>query len=226
MKILPALLLLLYSITAFSQTDTLPTKKNKKVWLNFFVSPEINSLHTANPFGHETTKAGLGFSTGTFTLFKLTKNIRFRTGLAYGFKTYKHEQTDLIFQTDINPQSGVISHSRIESTMRYSEFQIPLAFQFYFLNRTFYLSTGADLILPFADVSKRTIYYGNGTTENLNPPRAHIFVAPTFSIGYFYALGPNLSIRFEPYCRFYLDEYRIIDSRLHNFGLRLIFRGF
>jgi hypothetical protein len=55
LKKIRIVLLLIFSgfkNSVFSQADTLQKKKIRRVWINLMVSPEINSLHTANPFGY------------------------------------------------------------------------------------------------------------------------------------------------------------------------------
>lgn len=212
------LIFALYSLTALSQTDIAPVRK-----LNFGLSviPELNQLIVGNPVGQESVKAKMGLSAGFTLEFRLSEKSFIRSGIGCGKKNYDHTHSGLIFGNDIDPQTGLISTSRVESNVSFFELQIPLIFHYYVKENTFFIGGGIEAIYPIVNNSVRTIYYGNGDVEILsNTTENGINVAPVISFGYKQPLSDRLSLSIEPMFKYYLLEYIIGESNLYNLGLK------
>ncbi|MEY4861047.1 MAG: hypothetical protein RL751_578 [Bacteroidota bacterium] len=217
MKTTLFILALFFSLTVFAQS-TLP---DRKIDFGFSLSPEFNNLKVGNVVGQESVAPKIGLSAGLNVAFRLSHKSSLRTGLGYGFKHYNHTHAGLIFGTDLNPITGVNTTSTLESKVSFSEFQIPLVFQYELKENKIFIAGGLECTLPFANHSERTVYYGNGTTEVLpNPTQNALNFAPVFSLGYLLPVSDQLSISIEPMFKYYLKTYIIEGSNLFNYGLR------
>jgi len=194
-------------------------KDAAKFDLGFYVLPEMNGLTTKNPGGTETVQSKLGFSAGLNVEFRLTQKISLRTGIGYGLKNYNHSHTGLIFNSDVDPQ-GTTTESKMESSISYSEVQIPLLFQYKITPNVFF-TLGLELNTSFADKSERTIYYGDGNVEQLENADGTTFnFSPTLSLGY---IVPNSQFMIEPMFKYDLKEYIVPMSNHYNYGLKIIY---
>jgi hypothetical protein len=212
------------SLTVFSQTDSANRTSTHKINIGLCITPEFNNLTVDNPVGQETVKSEIGFSVGLNLEFHIAKNASIRTGIGYGKKNYNHTQNGLIFGTDIDPHTGVVSESKIESKISFSEIQIPLLFQYELKEHKFFVAGGIEMIYPFSNNSERIIYYGNGNTEKISNPKTNsLNFAPVLSIGYKLPVSDKLSVSVEPMFKYYLKEYVIIASHLYNYGLKVTF---
>lgn len=206
------------SLTVFSQSDSASARK-----INFGLSitPEFNNLILGNPVGQESVKSKIGFSAGISFKFHLTNKSSFITGIGFGKKNYNHTHCGLIYGTDIDPLIGIISESKIESKVSFSELQIPLVFQYELKTNKFYIAGGLELIYRFLNNSERIIYYGNGAIAKLSNSNINgLNFAPELSFGYKLPVSDKLSISIEPMFKYYLKEYIIIESNLYNYGLK------
>lgn len=193
---------------------------DSKIGFGFYLLPEMNGLTTANPVGTETVGSKLGGSAGLNLEFRLTQKIALRTGLGYGLKNYNHLHEGLIFNSDIDPQNGFQTESRMESSITYSELQVPLLFQ-YKLNSNVFFALGLELNTSFADKSERIIYYGNGDIEQLeNTTGTLLNFAPMLSIGF---IVPNSNFIIEPLFKYYIKEYLVPMSNQYNYGLKITY---
>jgi hypothetical protein len=139
-------------------------------------------------------------------------------------KRYNHTRYGLIFGTDISQQNGVITESKIETKMSFSEFQIPLILQHDFRDHNFFIAYGMEFIYTLANNTNRIIYYGNGDTEQFSKSEKRGFnLSPFFSLGYNIPITINWNISIEPMFKYYLKEYIIFKSHLFNYGLRTTF---
>jgi len=164
-----------------------------------------------------------GVSVGFSYNRKMSEKVFFRIGIGYGFKNCFSKQTGFIFGSDIDPQQGVISESRIESKIQFQEIQLPVSFQFKILNN-FYFNVGLELSKAFADNSTRTLIYGNGDMEKLSSTNVLLFNgAPTLSVSYKIPLKNQTFLNIEPYYKLYARPYLFNDVGMYNFGLRLGF---
>jgi hypothetical protein len=204
----------LCSLTVFSQSDITNRTPTPKILVGLSITPEFNNLFVGNPVGRETVKPAIGFSAGLTLEFHVAKKASIRTQV--------HTQNGLVFISDINPQTGVITESSIKSNMSFSEIQIPLLFQYELKENRFFIAGGIEFIYPFSNNSERIIYYGNGNTEKLlNSTSNNLTIAPVLSIGYKLPVSDKLSISIEPMFKYYVKEYVITASHLYNYGLRV-----
>jgi hypothetical protein len=212
------ILFVFVTLTIFSQSDEL---SNRKMNVGFSITPEFNSLIVGNLVGKENVTPKIGFSSGISFEFHVSERSTLRTGIAYGKKRYNHTHSKLIFGSDIDPQTGYISESKIESKVTFSELQIPLVYQYELNKNKFFVAGGIELIYPFSNNSERTIFYGNGFTENLSKSTNNeINFAPVLSFGYLLPVSQKLKLSIEPMVKFYLKEYIITESNLYNLGLK------
>jgi len=224
MKITLLIFFALCSMTVFSQSDSADRISAHKINVGLSITPEFNNLTLNNPIGQETMKSEIGFSAGINLEFHIAKNASIRTGFGYGKKNYNHTQNGLIFGTDIDPLAGVISESKIESKISFSEMQIPLLFQYELKENKFFIAGGIEITYPFSNNSERTIYYGNGNTEKITNSKTNsLNFAPVLSIGYKLPVSKKSSVSVEPMFKYYLKEYVIIASHLYNYGLKVTF---
>ena len=171
---------------------------SQKVNFEITFTPEFNSLTLSNLVGQEVVYPKMGLSAGLNLEYRLTKKCSIKTGVGYGLKNYNHTHSGLIFSTDIDPQTGITSESKIVSKIIFSEIQIPIILKYWVFNKLF-LTGGIELVCPFANSSERVIYYGNGTTEKISNSHASpLNLAPTFSLGYGFAIKDKLRMSIEP----------------------------
>ena len=221
MKTTLFILSLCFSLTVFAQS----TLSDRKIQFGFSLSPEFNDLKVSNLVGQESVAPKMGVSAGLNVSFHISNKFSLRTGLGYGFKHYSHTQTGLIFGTDLNPITGVNTTTTVESNVSFSEFQIPLVFQYELKENKIIIAGGMEITKPFANQSERTVYYGNGTTDMLaNPTENGLNFAPVLSLGYLLPVTDQLSISIEPMFKYYLKTYIIAGSNLFNYGLRTTIR--
>ncbi len=221
MKTALFILSICFSLTVFAQS----TLSDRKIQFGFSLSPEFNDLKVSNLVGQESVAPKIGVSAGLNVAFRLSNQISLRTGLGYGFKHYNHTHAGLIFGTDLNPITGVNTTTTVESNVSFSEFQIPLVFQYELKENKIIIAGGMEITKPFANQSERTVYYGNGTTDMLaNPTENGLNFAPVLSLGYLLPVTDQLSISIEPMFKYYLKTYIIAGSNLFNYGLRTTIR--
>ncbi len=221
MKTALFILSICFSLTVFAQS----TLSDRKIQFGFSLSPEFNDLKVSNLVGQESVAPKIGVSAGLNVAFRLSNQISLRTGLGYGFKHYNHTHAGLIFGTDLNPITGVNTTTTVESNVSFSEFQIPLVFQYELKENKIIIAGGMEITKPFANQSERTVYYGNGTTDMLaNPTENGLNFAPVLSLVYLLPVTAQLSISIEPMFKYYLKTYIIAGSNLFNYGLRTTIR--
>jgi Outer membrane protein beta-barrel domain len=217
MKTTLFILSLCFSLTVFAQSNL----SCRKIYYGFSLCPELNYLKMGNLVGQESVAPRIGVSTALNVAFHFSNKISLRTGLGYGFKNYNHTHAGLIFGTDLNPTTGVNTTTTVESKITFSEFQIPLVFQYELKENKFFIAGGMEITKPFANQSERIVYYGNGTTDFLpNPTQNGLNFAPVFSIGYLLPVTDQLCISIEPMFKYYLKTYIVAGSNLVNYGLR------
>jgi hypothetical protein len=174
-----------------------------------------------NLVGQESVAPRIGVSAALNVAFHFSNKISLRTGLGYGFKNYNHTHAGLIFGTDLNPTTGVNTTTTVESKITFSEFQIPLVFQYELKENRFFIAGGMEITKPFANQSERIVYYGNGTTDFLpNPTQNDLNFAPVLSLGYLLPVTDQLCISIEPMFKYYLKTYIVAGSNLFNYGLK------
>lgn len=174
-----------------------------------------------NLVGQESVAPRIGVSAALNVAFHFSNKISLRTGLGYGFKNYNHTHAGLIFGTDLNPTTGVNTTTTVESKITFSEFQIPLVFQYELKENKFFIAGGMEITKPFGNQSERIVYYGNGTTDFLpNPTQNGLNFAPVLSLGYLLPVTDQLCISIEPMFKYYLKTYIVAGSNLMNYGLR------
>lgn len=210
------LILLFLPALTYGQEAT----EDSKFDLGFYILPEMNGLITGNPIGRETVSAKFGGAAGLNIEYRLTSKISLRTGLGFGIRNYEHVHEGLIFNSDISPNDGIISESSIESNITYIEVQLPLLLQ-YNINSNFFFTAGLELTTAFADRSERVIFYGNGTTEDMqNNNKIGANVGPLITIGYEI---PNSNLLLELLFKYYLRDQIIANSNQYNFGLKITY---
>jgi hypothetical protein len=215
MRFLTLIFILLQSL-AFSQTES----KNS---FGFYFQPELTGVFARkySSGGKDVVKKKLGVSVGFNFNRKLSEKVVFRTGIGYGFKNCESNQTGLIFGSDIDPQQGYISESRIEGKIQFHEIHLPLLFQFK-IYKNFHINVGLELSKAFADNSSRTIFYGNGEIEKMSSNNVLLFNgAPLLSVLYQIPLKNDAFVSIEPFCKLYARPYLFNDVGMYNFGLRL-----
>jgi hypothetical protein len=217
MKTTLFILSLCFSLTIFAQSNL----SDRKIQFGFSLTPEFNDLKVSNLLGQESVAPRIGVSAGLNVAFHLSNKISLRTGLGYGFKRYNHTHAGLIFGTDLNPTTGVNTTTTVESKITFSEFQIPLVFQYELKENRFFIAGGMEITKPFANQSERIVYYGNGTTDFLpNPTQNGLNFAPVLSLGYLLPVTDQLCISIEPMFKYYLKTYIVAGSNLFNYGLK------
>ena len=217
MKTTLFILSLCFWLTIFAQSNL----SDRKIYYGFSLCPELNYLKMGNLVGQESVAPRIGVSAALNVAFHFSNKISLRTGLGYGFKNYNHTHAGLIFGTDLNPTTGVNTTTTVESKITFSEFQIPLVFQYELKENRFFIAGGMEITKPFANQSERIVYYGNGTTDFLpNPTQNDLNFAPVLSLGYLLPVTDQLCISIEPMFKYYLKTYIVAGSNLFNYGLK------
>jgi hypothetical protein len=207
---------LLTPLLTFAQDNS----EDAKLTFGIFALPEMNGLITNNPIGTETVEAKISSSVGLNVEYHLTEKVSLRSGLGFGVKRYDHTHEGLIFNSDLNPQSGQITESRMESKVVFSELQLPLLFQ-YKIHPNLFFTLGLEVNAAVFDQSERIIYYGNGDIEQLsNQAEVSINFAPMISVGY---VVPNSNLMIEPMFKYYTKSYIIAESHLFNYGVKVTY---
>ncbi|MBU3658773.1 MAG: PorT family protein [Flavobacteriales bacterium] len=215
MRIL-AFIFLLFQSLVFCQTGS-------KSSYGFYIQPHVGRVfkHKNMPIGEDSVSNKLGVSGGFNYNLKLSEKVVLRTGIAYGFINCVSNQTGLILGSDIDPQQGYISESRLESKIQFHEINLPICFQFKVF-KGFHINLGLEISKAFADNSSRTIYSGNGEKETLEVDNILLLNgAPQLSIMYEFPLKNNSFMSVEPFYKLYARPYLFNDVGMYNFGLRL-----
>lgn len=141
MKAAIFILSLFLSLTVFAQTID---GSEHRIKFGLAITPEYNNLRVKNLVGQESVATKIGFSTSLQVEFCLTNSISLRSGFGYGLKNYYHTHSGLIFGTDLNPVTGVNTTTTVESEVSFSEFQIPLIFQYELKENKLFISGGME----------------------------------------------------------------------------------
>jgi hypothetical protein len=187
--------------------------------IGFSLGPEINSLSTANTIGIEETKSKIGLAIGFNLLWKIGNNTSFKSGIGFGIKKFEHKHSDLVFGSDIG-STGIISKSRMESKISFTELQLPLILQFQLGESNFFATAGIEITYPISNNSERIIYLGNGSIDKLgNFTKNSLNYAPQLSLGYNLPVSDKFSLTLEALIKYYMKAYIVPESHLINYGL-------
>lgn len=183
------------------------TDGNNGFDLGVFLLPEINSIQGDYPVGDPYSKPKIGVSGGLHLQYAFNERIALRSGIGYGLKRCTHVVDHLITGSDIEPQKGVVSHSRIETKVLFHELQLPLVVQ-YTGKKGVFVTLGMEFNRALSDQSERRLYYGNGTIDELNStPGTKNNLSPLVSGGYQLPLAGKSALLLEMQFKYYLREY-------------------
>lgn len=205
-------------------------KSSKASWFNIGVSfaPEYNSLIMLSRLGLEEATKNQSYSVGIPVEMWLHPRISLRTGFSFGTKRYNHQHDSLVFGTDIDSKTGVISSSSITSSLNYGEVRIPgiLRWNITKNKSPLFVTLGMEIQYQFDLKTKQTIYYGNGVIkiDKLSKDVAgNLNTALIASFGYNLNISNKMQLLLEPYYRIYASDFIILDSHMQTFGIKTTF---
>lgn len=214
-------LLTLFLLSVFCTLFAQEKPTEPKGGCTVYFMPEMNGLFLSKNSVNESVQSKLGFSTGLNLNMMIGNIMVLKSGLGYGLKNVQHTQSGLTFGSNLSPQTGFSSTSKLITKLKYSEIQLPLIYQFT-RKSNFVLSAGIELNAAFANQSERTIYHTNGLVEHLEKPTIPRFnFTPTVGVGYTILFSSNTSLTIEPTFKVYLKKFEFNDARLFNYGLKL-----
>lgn len=206
--------IIIFPMFCFSQNES------NKYTIGVFLCPEINTFLSNPSVGIVKVEEKVGGAFGFAFDRKLNDKWSLVSGLGLGIKRGDYIENGIIFNTDINPQIGVVSSSKIESNVSFFAVHAPFLVQYNFRSR-FFLSSGIAINYFFANRSKRTIFYGNGDVQENNiKSEKNLNFSCQFGIGYTFK-KINLSIEFLN--KYYLNKYPLYNANLYSIGSQVTY---
>jgi hypothetical protein len=169
----------------------------------------------------------LGFSTRGWMSMRLRDKLALQVGLGYALRRHDYTIDSLVFSSDIDPQSGIVTYSSIEMDLALHEIQVPVLLRYSFQNseRGFYVAGGPFLSWAVLARSNGVVHGGNGTTEYLNARRFDegLSLGLQACFGRTLPLGPSTRMGVEIYGNIHAGAMRIMPAVPSMAGLRLCF---
>lgn len=215
-------LILLASLCPFIalSQETIPEKKEKRIGIGVFVTPEYHSILLKNRTRNDKTSTKMSASVGAQMNVTFDNNLVLRAGLGYSFRSFEYKMNDLIFGNMIDPQQGYTSTpGSVVYDISFHEIQLPVAVHYTFSKPAF-IGGGIDLIFPFANEGYMQIlhpqapYHASYSFEN------PVNVALSVSAGYRFQLDKKLSLLLEPVFRINVRGYKLNDGHHYTAGLK------
>lgn len=215
MKNLITILLLSYSATAFSLSDTIAKKEYK---FGGFFSPEqlqeISRLDLGNYTGYGLQRSYFNYSVGLVGRFPVTKKLDIGTGITYSQKdlkgTYYCESCDTY---------GPSPSQRLN--LRFLE--APVFIQYNILNGKIKLHAQGGFTLSYL-ISKPDLWFGErpdlkaSSTTYFNRPLSKLFIGLGTNID----LGKKINFQLTPTYNYSLNYlYKDTNLKMHSFGVAL-----
>lgn len=186
-----------------------------------FLIPEINGLLSSHAFGSDKVNEKVGVSGGFSIGRKINERWSLNSGIGFGVKRYNLQQSNLIFNSDINPQNGITTSSSIESNLLYFDVFVPIIVRYHIPSNVLF-STGFNFNYFFADHSKQTIFLGNGNIEGNNlESEQNAKISYELGIGYNFQ---KTDFSIELVSNFYLNEYLLENKYLVCLGAQLTYQ--
>jgi len=224
MKLLPYTLPFLLLITSFSFAQGSKFKEPIDISFGFHIAGESNSVSYDKMNPNFSLDKKPGFEVGGSLLLRLSKRFMINSGVGFSTKQYTFTEKGFVLGTDIDPILGVVSHSKLETKVKYSEIYVPVSVQYYFVENTFFLSLGGGAHYQLMDKTERTMISENGITEKLNDsPSTGMNYSFRAGLGYYMYWGRKSAILLEPFVKSYLKDNTIPDTKLVNYGVELSF---
>ncbi len=197
---------------------TLLSQQNAAEWhLGISVKPEISAM-TIHING-ESSKAEYGFSSGLTLGYNISSSITFETGIYYGIKNINHSKGGLTFESDIDPEFGVIGTSELTRKIQLQDIEIPIQAK-YFLFKQLYFRSGLGLNFLSERSYVNTIHHSDGTTTTIeSDPESYLNYSATLGIGYMQPIGEKINFNIEPFIKYYFRDNIIPITHLYNIGL-------
>lgn len=199
----------------FSQNES------SKFNIGVFLTPEINGLITTQSYGNDKVNEKIGLTSGLIVGRKINERWSLISGLGCGIKRYDLHQYNIIFNSDINPQTGITTTSSIESNLSYYDVFVPIIVRYQFPSNVMF-STGFNCNYFFTDHSKQTIFYGNGNIQKIN-----LSSEKKANLSYQLGIGYNfqkMNFSLELVSKFYLKEYLLNNKHLFCLGAQLTYQ--
>ncbi|MGB3948391.1 MAG: outer membrane beta-barrel protein [Bacteroidia bacterium] len=234
MKKLSTIVVLLFSIALFGQSDTI---KSKKLLIGLTASPDICYRTLKNNDGSATSSMvidsrnsyeipKLGYSTGFSICYSVSNHVGFETGLQYSNKGEKFVNSNLTFGDAIDPRRGFTytngsAPTKIKLIYNYNYIDVPLRTIFTFGNRKtqFISSIGVTTNIFINYTQKSIIIFENGDKERNTQNQQYTFnpinFSPTVSLGVDYRFTEKINLRIEPTFRYGL--IKIIDTPVTSY---------
>lgn len=195
--------LMLLPLALLAQEEQIPSK-----WrVGLSVTPEVNRLileQQSYATLETNPKLTFGFSSALSLGYEINDHFTISTGLGYSRKTYAYEFTGIVFGSDIDPQLGIVSESRIEYEVPVNEFQIPLTLQIRPGVDGLYFTGGMEASYQSTSGIEGTTYYRDGTSSNgILSADPMLNFAAVAGIGYGFPISDRLDFALEPVFKYY-----------------------
>jgi len=203
-------------------TAQAPNIKSKTV-RSIYLMPDLMSLNYTDPKHDEAWAPKAGIGVGVQLKLEINKHLFLRVGAGYGFKGYRNREVGLRLGSNINPMTGFVTESKIDTKGVFHELQLPLAFQYDFKVDNLFLAIGADLVGQLGHTTTRQFLYGDGTSDQSTfENKSQWNTVPTISMGYTFPINDHYDLSIAPSIRIYGKEWILQDTRLYNYGIKLL----
>ncbi len=211
-----------FCLLPFLINAQVPIVRSKTV-RSIYVMPDFTSLNYTDPKHQEAWMPKAGIAVGVQLKLKVNNSFFLRVGAGYGLKGYRNMEVGLRLGSNVNPMTGYITESKIETKGEFHEFQLPLAFQYDFNGEDFFIAVGADLVGQVGHTTKRQVFYGDGTSDIISyENKSQWNTVPTISIGYTFPINYHYNLSIAPTFRIYGNEWILKDSRLYSYGIKFL----
>lgn len=159
----------------------------------------------------------------------LSEKIALYSGLYFTQIVANQTIDGLIFPSDIDPTTGVISTSSLVNNMKFTYIGVPIGVRYNYSlnNHHFFGGIGFDLVGQISSREKGVIMYGDGNEELLSQVQSDFSAVNylgNFHIGYSLDLNEKYKLYFSPFLKYglasngetYLNES---SSRYFSYGI-------
>lgn len=236
MKIILIIILLSFSLIAWSQDTTKTTQNsNKQLFLGLSFSPDLAYRTESSNYYFTEEIAKIGYTTGISARLNITKKFDLESGLFFSNKGYKNNFYGLTFGDMIDPRRGFIYNtqnapSEVEYIYSYYYLDIPIKAVFTFGQRKIHFFTSAgitpNILIKATETSSITYQSGNNETNTQDAPfnYNHFNLSPTISLGISRNTEKSI-LKIEPYYSYGL--LKIINAPstayLWNYGINIAY---
>ncbi|MFN8397876.1 MAG: porin family protein [Bacteroidia bacterium] len=166
-----------------------------------------------------------GFSVHGVSSLTIIEKLSLQASLGYAFRPYHLQADEIILSTDIDPNQGVISTSRLVVDGSYHEFQLPVLLKFHLqsTHKGPYIGAGPMVALAVGHSGSGELIRGNGSVEQVSNVgyRPEPKVALQACLGHRMPLTPATDLSVELYGNAYANWFFLAPARNLTAGARV-----